>query len=57
MLRYEHSMSNFFLSSLMGLGFLKRAYVNILKLSEHSNTVPKKKKNPGGMCNKANQRE
>lgn len=51
MLRYEHSMSNIFLRSLVGLGFLKRANVNILKLSEHSNTVPKKKKkkkNPGG---------
>lgn len=48
MLRYEHSMSNFFLSSLVGLGFLKRAYVNILKLSEHSNTVPKKKKKSRG---------
>lgn len=51
MLRYEHSMSNIFLSSLVGLSFLKRANVNILKLSEHSNTVPKKKnkikKNPG----------
>lgn len=44
MLRYEHSMSNIFLRSLVGLGFLKRANVNILKLSEHSNTVPKKKK-------------
>lgn len=43
MLRYEHSMSNIFLSSLVGLSFLKRANVNILKLSEHSNTVPKKK--------------